>query len=435
MPDSKGKSKGPTANGTPVGPLQKARERLLPFFTANPYSVILERGTAPDSKIVVSRPWNDDSLIINVSSDDEELIEALNNLYLPERFIAIWHKDLEAFEVIFSLLPPESDLLSREFVFRHKDREFQCGFQVASKRLLLLAEHYSPEAASTTQFRNLGIIEIYAMSQKGTFHLPDGVKAISFWIRGISPWNEDDALDLARHLNFFMYYYDTRSPQIVILNAKSESTARQPQVRHPHGAFPNSIMGKTLDDSLLHFWAASIEGDPVRRFLYNFQILEYAASFWIEEDIKREIRRTLAAPNATDNIALVTDQVIEALGASKMQEHQKLEHLLKAIVNPALVWREIEGDLRLFTVPTVFDVGVTIQPIVKAGWALEDFSVNWIPAYSNAIRSIRNALSHGKEQRTSGVITPTTSNFQKLQIWLSPIAVAAREVMLYRNLL
>jgi hypothetical protein len=178
-----------------------------------------------------------------------------------------------------------------------------------------------------------------------------------------------------------------------------------------------------------------VSGDPVRRFLYNYQVLEYAAFFYIEDNIKREIKRALAAPHAMDDLNILTDQVIEALAESKISDPQKLDNLLKTVVKPELIWREIEPNLKVFSAPWKFDGGFLLQPITKDNWKADDFSVNWIPAFSNAVRSIRNALSHGREQRMTAVITPTTANFQKLQLWISPISLAAREVLHYRTLL
>jgi hypothetical protein len=193
-------------------------------------------------------------------------------------------------------------------------------------------------------------------------------------------------------------------------------------------------VARDLDDALLHFWAASIQGDPVRRFLYNYQILEYAAFSFIEENIKREIRRALGAPDAIDKLDTLTDYVIEVLGESKAAEIDKLCLLLRTVVRPQLVWETVRANLALFSAPWRFDGGFEVQSLTRQQWEEKDFATSWVPAFPNAFRSIRNALSHGKEPRMTGVITPTTANFDKLQIWLSPLAVAAREVMLYRKL-
>ncbi len=429
---------GNGSNGGATETLSELKARLAPFTASNPASKLDEIGEPIGGPVVVSL-WGDESILFILPHDADALIEALNNIYLPERFTAIWHKDTELFEIIYTaypFFPNMSDLLARAFVFRHKGRDYECKYGESSNRLLLIAEHFIPGSGPpVTYFRNLGSFRNYVLSQKGTegFVKLRDAKPISFWIKGIT-WDEDTVLDLVRHVNFYMTYYDTVTPQIMIHSPKSESVGEQPKIRFPFGSFPKQILSRELDDALLQFWAASLMGDPIRRFLYNYQILEYAAFFFIEEHIKREIRKRLAAPHATENLDGLTQQIIEALGESKIPEPQKLESLLRTCVNPRLIWRELEPNLTLFSVAGVFDGGFILQPITRPDWTVDDFATAWLPAFSNAIRSIRNALSHGKEQRMASVITPTAANLQRLQPWISPIAVAAREVIVYRNL-
>ena len=185
--------------------------------------------------------------------------------------------------------------------------------------------------------------------------------------------------------------------------------------------------------NLLHFWIASREGDPFRRYIYNYQIIEYASTYHVEENVKRAVRRAIAAPNAQNNIDRVTQQIVNAMGESKVQDPQKFEGLLKQVVSPSLIWGEIEKNIAFFSQATAFEGGFVLQPIAKVGWGLDDFEVNWCPAFPNAIRSIRNALSHGRE-RTGAVILPTIGNFRLLQAWVPLVAAAAREVMVYRDI-
>ena len=418
-------------NGSGNVRLDEVRQQLAQFLTNNTISKIDELNT-PSKDVAVQAPWGEDSLAIVVpSTEAEDLIDGLNRIYLPERFTAIWHIDTQALEIIYSILPSSHPSASRHFVFKHRGCEYRCAFRESSKVLLSIARNYRPIGASSTIYRNLTLFNVYAVSQETKVPTLIG-SPISFWIEGIT-WEENAVLDLARHLNFYMYYYDRQTAQIVIHPAKSESVLHQPQSRYPYGSFPTSIVSRELDDALLQFWAASISGDPVRRFLYNYQILEYAAFFYIEENIKREIRRALAAPHATDNLNALTEQVIEALAESKIPDPQKLDNLLRATVDYKLI-REIEGNLKLFSAAMTFDGGFVLQPLMKDTWTADDFKSHWIPAFSNTLRSIRNALSHGREQRMTAVITPTTANFHRLQPWISPIAVAAREVMQYRDL-
>jgi hypothetical protein len=60
--------------------------------------------------------------ILIPATDSDALIDALNNVRLPERYTAIWHGDSETFEVIYTAfpLPLTADVASRAFTFKHK---------------------------------------------------------------------------------------------------------------------------------------------------------------------------------------------------------------------------------------------------------------------------------------------------------------------------
>lgn len=412
------------------------RSALSEFLTHN-NSADIERADNLGDGYIIKAPWGDPSLAIEISNEHDPIIKALTNVYLPEKFTGIWHRDTQLFEIIFTAdpMPPVwHDLGDRTFNFKYKGQEYGCEFRRSSDRLLLIAERAQPKAPTRTLYRNLLSFQFYVFAEaghRGYLKRPNAVP-LSFWISGIT-WNDDEVIDLARHLNFYMTYYDNVSPLIIIHTPESESAASRPAVRFPFDEFPKTISARNLDTNLIHFWAAAREGDPVRRFIYCFQILEYAASYFIEENVRRAIRRSVAAPNAADNIDKVTQQVIEALAENRIGEPQKFEALLKATVDPGMIWKEIESHLAFFTSPTTFEGGFVVEPIAKLGWTAADFAVAWCPKFPSTLRNIRNALSHGRDQRMGAVITPTAANLARLQSWVPLIAVAAREVMVYRE--
>ena len=214
---------------------------------------------------------------------------------------------------------------------------------------------------------------------------------------------------------------------------RTENVAQQPQTRYSAGRFPAQITSREIDDSLLNFWSASRTGDPARRFLYSYRIIEYASFSYLELNCRISVRKLLAARNALDDLVTLAERVMNAVQETKLSDVQKLEALLKETVDPALLWREVARNLAAFTTEVRFDGGFTLSGIARVGWKEEDFAVNGISSFAGAIRNIRNALSHGRDLRTSAVITPTAHNFERLQPWTSLIAVAAAEVMVYRD--
>jgi len=409
---------------------------LAEFFKNNPKCEFEYLGN-PARFVSIVNPWGDPSVSIRVRGEHDALIAILNSIYLPERFTAIWHLDTKLLEIIFTAdpMPPMwTDLPKREFVFMHRGAEYKCGFRGASNELRQVAACALPRRPTRSGYRNLLSFQRYefAKSGVGDITVQDDAVPLSFWVEGID-WDDDKVVDLVHHLNFYMTYYDNMSPLIIIHTPEDEAAASHEVTRYPFEKFPSRIASRSLDEDLVQFWIASREGDPVRRFIYNYQILEYAATYYIEENVRRSVRISLSAPHALDNIDLVTQQIIDAMGESKIQDPQKLEALLRQIVNPGLIWNEISKKIDLFSKIMHFDGGFEQAAIARSDWDVDHFKVNWCPAFPAAIRSIRNALSHGREQRSGAVILPTVGNFARLQAWVPLVAMAAREVMIYRG--
>ena len=396
---------------------------LHEFLQQNPYSKI----DTLNERAVVSNPWGDGSFIIELADSNHPVIGALNAVILPERYTALYHRDQRAMEFIYTAYPVEDEIATRTFAFSYGGNEYVCAFRQSSDRLLAIAQHYRPQKQTQTQFRNLASFRRWIGASR-----PKDGHALSFWVSPID-FDDDRMLDLVNHLNFFMSYFDVSSPQIVIHTPSAESVGQQPQTRMLIDRFPSKIVAKTIDDVLMAFWSAAQVGDPARRFLYNYQILEYCAHYYLEEGIRKRVRMELSAPHALDDVSALTETIIDAVSESTMHENIKMENLLRETVKPARLWREMERNLPVFCQRTIFQGGQTIPAIAKAGWKLEDFEVNWASSVAGALRKTRNALSHAKEQRGSAVIAPTGANFQKLQAWLPLMSTIANEVMVYRS--
>jgi hypothetical protein len=432
----------PNENGTAsLIDAPKARELLAEFLTSHaPQTDIVDIDFRGARVVTVNKPWGDESIQIHLPADAQELIDVLNLVHLPARYSAIWHKDTKMFEVIWIAYPLPAlyeNFWTRSFLFRHRGKDYECSYAPSSKRLLVIAENFEVAGAiSTTFYRNLGTYRSHARAEKGIsgFTLIPGSKPISFWIKGIEVWNDDTVLDIVTHLNFFMHYYDTRTPQVNIHLPLVDSVFQLP-IRFPRDSFPTTILSRPITDTLLQFWVGSLQGDPSRRFLNNYLIIEYAAAFFLEGERRQAIMKCLSAPNVVDNIANVTRAVIEELNDSRLKhDADKVDALLREVLTPVQVWRELHNNQTFFSTSLKFEGGVVIEPLLKTNDTVEEFVKNkGIQKFSTALRAIRNGLSHGRGERQTDVITPTTRNFQLLQPWIGPISLAAREVIVYKD--
>ncbi len=346
--------------------IDEAKIELEPYLKAHKTSIVTAVEGGGD-QLVVRLPWNDTSIAIFIPADAEALVAALNSLLLPERFTAVWHRDTKDFEVIytaFRLRGSQTDMHGRSFIFTYKGREYTCEFGRSSERLLTIAEHVKPIGPSNTYHRNLQSYSSYVAARKaGEPDVEGGMIPVSFWIRNFE-WDDESAVEISRHLNFYMSYYDVEMPRILIHPPKQERESQKPRERYITGSFPKTIVAADLNSNLLHFWMASRGGDMFRRFLYCFQILEFASFYFIEDNIRRAVKRALSRPNIKDDVDSVLVEVIEHFKESKIWDGGKMDQLLRDVVDPKLLWREIEKNRDYFLKQTDFDGGFSLKPLI-----------------------------------------------------------------------
>jgi hypothetical protein len=412
--------------------LDDLRTRLAPFIEKNAYSRV-DKIERPKKGLVVFSPWGDDSLIIHLDKATDDFFDFLNGAILPERFSAIYHTGSRKLEFLYTPYSLSSELAGRTFDFLYKGKTHKCSFALCSDGVLQLARYSRPtRKASNSQYRNIPLIQQYVWKNDGVegFDKSPLVHPSSFWIENID-WNDENIVELARVMNFYATYFDTKAPVILIHTPRDQNFLSQPQTQFRHGKFPQKVLAKPLDSELYHFWAAGRTTDPARRFVYNYQVLEYLAFYMIDDEMRSRLKKRLSAPHALDDIAGIIDELLEVSLDSKIHDGQKIMMLLKKTVDPELIWREIKRNIDFFERPTEFEGGYSTISIAKKDWSAKDFEKTWPTTFANTIRDIRNALSHAKEQRMSNVIAPTNANLVKLQNWGTLISIAASEAVVY----
>ena len=421
--------------------IEDAKAQLHPFLEAHPDVDIEDRkvGRESETRLCITKPWGEDGLVISLPEDIETFSETLNNILLPERYTAIWHKDTKDFEVIWTalLLSEEiEDIKNREFLFSLDSKEYKCSFGQSSERLLTLASQAIPIAMSHTEHRNLMSFRYYVQLKESEKDLTSGMVPIgepySFWIQNVE-WDEDRVLQLVRHLNFFLTYYDRESPEILVHTPPAKKVSKQP--RYLIDTFPNRIDTHEIADDLLQLWMASHEGDAARQFIYSYRIIEYASHAYIDIEARRKVHRLLTKPHARSDLGALTDKVISTALMKTMDDVQKMNNLLNDIVSTESLWREIERYRPTFTSNVIFDGGFTLKKLIDDSETFETFKTNGILTFINRARNIRNHLSHGRDKSTQATITPTVANFRRLEPWTAAISVLAGEVLIFSNLL
>lgn len=414
-----------------------AEKRLATFRQHNRHSSISEEDTPLGRRIVVKRPWNDETIALEILSLADPLVDILNEVYLPEQFTGLWHRDTKDFEIIWTAFPlsgPRADIKGRSFSYQHDKRAYKCEFSRSSDRLLAIARAALPIAPQTeTGFRNLFSFGMYA--RRDSTAMP-GAEPMSFWVRGVE-WDDDKVLSLALHLSFYLSYYDTKSPRIVINALKSDMQSSQPQTRYAIGKFPKNISGKPLDDALLMFWDAAHGGDSGRRFTYCYRILEYVCHTYLEVSVRNEMRKILSKPHVLDIIDKATEDAVGALQKylSNTKDFMRIEAFLRETLDPALLWREVNANIGSFNKDVTFTGGEVVKAFPQHVLSAEGFANSGIKEFISRAKDIRNALSHGKESRQPTFIAPTAANYARLGPWVTLMMVVAGAAILHSKTL
>ena len=415
---------------TTAEPAPLADGRLGSFARLNPEAAI----EVQEKALLISKPWGDDSVLIRVSFEAQPTADALNMLRLPPAFSGVWHADTHDLEFIYGPSPADSDLRKRKFAFEFEGSALTCEFGDASDRLVHLANAARPVGPpSPSDLRNLSTLRGFLRYKKSleARDEPIHLALTSFWIRACN-LPERDLPRLARHLNFYMRYFDRRSPMIIVHETPGPRAAQRPR-QHLFGEFPAHIAARPLDPYMLTLWDSGLPGaiEPVRSFLYNYQVLEYAAFYYLKEELARTIRRILSSPDIVSRADEASRRILDTLVDERTSEEAKIAAVVQQTVDPAALWADIEGVGEFFCEPTEFDGGFTVPALIKKGWTLDDFRAAWVPKVPDTFRRLRNALLHAREQRLSRCIAPSSRNSDLLRPWSSLISVASSQIILF----
>lgn len=408
--------------------------RLDPFFSLNPISEHKEA----EGSLLIALPWNDPTVRIAVKQKDEGLIEALNSVYLPPSLCAFWHKDTKDIEFVWLPVTADTELQNRSFEINFEGRIIKCEWDISSERLIKIAEvammaTFLPEQSN---YRNLisfqRALNYRRRHERANEKIPGISQPLSFWIRNVD-WDQDVITRMCKHVNFYMRYYDTESP-IVLIVEEMPKPLYVKTARFPHGNFPSHLNLRSIDPYVLDLWLAAVTvDDPFRKFLHSYQIIEYFSHYYITDKVKEEIRKLLIKPDALNQIDKLTSQVVDAMTFSFVDYQSKLNQLIQECVNPENLWPVADLHRGTFCKPIIFDGGFVQEALIGEKDQMTDFTKAWPATFVKRLDSLRNVLAHAREKRHATGIAPTRSNHDLLRPWADLTLHVASEVIIYHK--
>ncbi len=391
----------------------------------------------PDLKIkktdkghLVTEAWKDET--ISFLFPLRAKLTSLTRLVFPPELVAIHHEDDDALEFIYGPIEKRAPEYARSFVFNYSGLAFECSFAPISPALRLLAKHFKPAKTETTSsYRNLRFLRDYIKDPSFFGEFMKDAEIVSFFVKGPFTEIDSDFVALAHSLNFYMRYFDRRTPTILVMSPEEpQKSHKQPCYLSKQG-FPNAITAVDIDPTILEIFTVSRETESPRlSFIFYFQILEYCSYYYLNEKLQRKLVSTLRRPdvaaNASEHVRTIIEDLKDAL--SQRDDSAKLENAITHCCSIDDVKHEIECNAEYFCKDVVFDGGLVIPKILKDKESIAKLSEADLVQIKRNIEKIRNVLVHLRESRENKVILPTRKNDTLIMPYLYCVRRLAEKV-------
>jgi len=367
--------------------------------------------------INIEKAWNDDTFFLRFKKD--ESFQLFENLILPKEFSALFHKDKNLYEFIFTPLKQDDEILSRKFEFVFNGKTFKAYYDKPSDVFIQIAKAFrETESSSVTDYRNL--LKFRDFYRQDT--LPEFVKRyfkdripVNFYIEGAFNEIKTEHIDIFKHLNFYMAYFDRSTPQIVLFD--SEDSTEKEKYNIPclskENNFPTIINIRDIDQVLLDLMHVAKNTQNIRlKYIFYYQVLEYCSYYYLNNDLKRKLNNIVRNPDILNSSDKYAQYIVEEFKNffKPNDDSQKLEKLIIDFCDYPDIKNELLANYEYFINGIEFDGGFKIPGIINTKECIENPPKNIMTNIKSNIEKIRNVLVHIRESRENKVIHPTERN-------------------------
>lgn len=368
----------------------------------------VEFETLEDNSILITNCWNDDSCTFNFKKSSSAFT-FFNNLILHEELLAIYHIEEQLYEFIFT--PLSSEFL-RDFKYIFAGSEYHLYYSKPSKAFEKLALNFRLNDSDGITDRAFAFMRYsqYFSQEKDRSNL----YATNFFIKGdFNKLQFAEHLDLFKHVNLLMSYYDRKSPTIHICNtADADPSNINVPCKLKHSSFPSIINSRRLNSTLLDLIEAARTSTSIRlKYIFYYQIIEYASYYYIENDIKRRIENVMRTPDILNSDSCY-QTIIELFSdyLKNKTDAQRMEKLLIDFCEYEDIKDEIACNISYFIDDIQFEGGLTIKKLFNKAEDIHSAPNGIMGIIRKNIDTIRNVLVHARESRENTVISPTVKN-------------------------
>jgi hypothetical protein len=394
-----------------------------------------------DSHLIIENPWNSENIRLSFDLLKFDEIMDLNNIIIIPNYDAIVHLDTNRIEFIYGYLAPGEEpaksIVNRKFLLNFEGNKLLCEYSEPTQRLMLIAKGFRrlPSDKDTIvpqirAFRDIQQIEKYPQSVRQYFK--DAIPR-NFFVLPDKPIRELDFVNISRHINFIMRYYDRETPQIIIRKDENKLIGTIKPCRFINKEFPSELSINNLDEFMLQLIEVARDTTKIFSFVYYYQALEYASYCFIEKKKRSDLIKILKDPSIVCCDEEKITQLIGYLPGLIMEDEMKIQKVIEEDCDPRILWRDVNENIQYFSQKVLFEGGVEIPPLISSEITEDEWPTVWMPKTFNNITNIRNCIVHARERRNSNSIIPTITNSEKIIPYLALIERIVEQIIINRG--
>jgi hypothetical protein len=127
------------------------------------------------------------------------------------------------------------------------------------------------------------------------------------------------------------------------------------------------------------------------------------------------------------------EKILNVASQDKQSDENKQDRVIGEIIDPSILWKEIDTRRAFFSTETVFEGGLKVNALIEPTATYANFQNYWATKVPASLRRIRNHLVHGREARQSETIHPTSENEDKLNPWFDLISSIAKQLIVHNR--
>lgn len=388
-----------------------------------------------DDTIIVDDLWGVSAWSLSFPIQTKSIAKTINSLQINPKFDAfIFGKTVEVFYGLFDPQNEDSAVyLNKRFDFFLNGDKFTCEFKEPSKKFWEVVNSLQKQPAGFNDYAPH--LDVY-LNDLRLDKLPEKIRKIheervlvNFNIKLPNLKYVTKLEEVFENLNFAMKYYDRRHPQIIIReDLDSDQSSKYLGQRFLEDEFPKNITIQSVDDNISKLIAVASTSNARHAFVYYYQVFEYAGFYYVESKLKNKLKRMLKDPSLINCDDEKINGLLSFLTELNHNDDVKMKKVLEEIVDPKLIWPEIDHMREALSKSYEFEGGFVVKPFISENITMDEWCSSWMPKTFDYFTKIRNCLVHARERRENKVILPTKNNTQKLLVFLPIIRRVAEQV-------